>query len=219
MSQYYQAIPGSDLEGGENPAVGPDSPESLVPVAALTGEELEKCMLDHDIFMKSIDIVSKNEASFSALVPQFVILLNRLYALQHSTTEFYAMQFICVCMSDEIHQIPKTWETYSSLSAHLKRCQFPAGYEERLGILFEEARKDMNKSPNSYSLDEFRRRIYELKCDCVAVSYARYSAAKLKLWDKTETRDLRKTYVPLGFSLVAVCVSLFTLFLKVMYHM
>lgn len=209
QAQSYQAIPDE-----ENNAI--EEEDALKLVKDLTDKELERCVLDHDIFMKNIDIVSRNEASFSALVPQLVILLKRMQALEHTTTAKYAFRIVCIYVY--LRQNSESdWKGYAAFATYLQQHQFCTNYEEELiEALADDATAEgtpVNQS-YTYSLDEFRRRIYELKCDCVDVSCDRYTAAKLRLWTKAENRDNIKMYMPLLFSSLSLLVSLITLILK-----
>lgn len=198
-AQPYQAIPDEEYNAIEG--------EFLKRVENLTGEELERYIHEHDIFMKNIDIASKSEASFSALVPQFIILLERMRELKHTIVSKKAFYIVCSYVSADDYRF-LNWKGYAALVNHLQRCDFDADYVESLTATYDEPIFP------SYSLDEFRRRIYELKGECVHVSSARYSDVKLRLWAKNEWRDIFKMYAPFIFSTISLVLSLYNFIYK-----
>lgn len=216
-SSYQQAV--DERSGNPVGNLG-----ELAPVRGLTRKELEKYVLDHEIFIKNIDIVSKNETSLHALVPQFVVLLQRMHALKHTSTERTTMSILCIFLNVP-RRDSEEWDIYPELIQILKNSQYEPTYEQILQQLLEERNLQILREREQnlqtlcerkqllfYSLEELRRRMCELKIECVDISFSRYCEVKLRQSEMVEWRDLLKFYLPLIFSTVSVTLALYNFF-------
>lgn len=205
MSSYsYQPIGGSQND------------EGLTPIDEMTGEELQRCMLEHEIFSKNLDILSKNESDIISIIPLLELVLRRHFSLRNVVSDDSAKQslrVVCIYMNVELNE-ELGWRQYDTMARYLRGAQYSVEYDPNNNTTHVAALNLI-----VYSFEELRRRMYELKCDCMSISYARYTAAKLRAWKVAEQRDLLRMYFPLGLSSIALCVSLITLWLKVAYKL
>lgn len=172
----------------------------------LTSTELQTLVVEHEIFMKNIDIMSKHEDNLNDLLPQLQIIVRRLSDMdqQISFEGTYAENLLFKAL-----EVEKMHDSTSILKSIPRKKYFKIVAYIRELYIDEKKFEDFLASINS-SFPKFRRRFYEYKEVVVSASFKRYSEHKLQLWKVSEERDWWKTLIsviPLLFSFGALIIS------------
>lgn len=151
--------------------------------------------------------MSKHEDSLNEILPQLLIIVRRLSAMNHGVEPkgdaaiAQNILFVFLNFKYDTNPIITPKEKYKDIGDSILSNQYSNDYEPITNQLAQ-------ITPVYYSFAELRRRLYEFKNEAVSVSSTRHREHKLQMLQQSEKREVWKTYVPLIISCISLTISL-----------